>query len=41
MHDHAYYWPMYTPLAGPVQYGPEDLAMFTLSKVTGGQLPPL
>ena len=36
IHDHAYYWPMFTYISGPVQYGPEDIAVFTLSKLTGG-----
>ncbi|KAK9790345.1 hypothetical protein WJX73_007016 [Symbiochloris irregularis] len=35
IHDHAYYWPHYTPIMHPVDYGPQDIAVFTLSKLTG------
>ena len=35
LYDHAYYWPHFTPITGPVEYGPEDIACFTLSKLTG------
>ena len=39
-YDHAYFWPHFTPITGPVEYGQEDIACFTLSKLTGhaGQL---
>ena len=33
--DHAYFWPMFHPITEAVQYGPEDIAVFTLSKLTG------
>lgn len=33
--DHAYYWPHFTALNGPVSYGNDTLALFTLSKMTG------
>ncbi|KAK9816534.1 hypothetical protein WJX72_001636 [[Myrmecia] bisecta] len=35
IYDHAYYWPHYTPITGPVAYGDTDVALFTLSKLTG------
>ncbi|DBA90224.1 TPA: hypothetical protein ACH3X1_003522 [Trebouxia sp. C0004] len=35
VHDHAYYWPQFTPVPAPVEYGPSDVAIFTLSKLTG------
>ena len=38
VHDHAYRWPMFMPISAPVDYGPEDLAVFTLSKLTGAIL---
>ena len=37
--DHAYYWPHFTPIVGPVgdadYYRDTDIIMFTLSKMTG------
>lgn len=33
--DHAYLWPHFTPVSGPVLYGDRDIALFTLSKLTG------
>ena len=38
IHDHAYRWPMFSPIPAPVSYGPEDIAIFTLSKLTGRPL---
>ncbi len=35
VHDHAYYWPQFTPIPAPLEYGPSDIAIFTLSKLTG------
>ena len=35
IHDNAYRWPMYSPISAPVSYGPEDIAIFTLSSLTG------
>lgn len=35
VHDHAYYWPQFTPIPAPLEYGPSDVAIFTLSKLTG------
>ena len=35
IHDHAYYWPQFTAIPAPVQYDPSDVAIFTLSKLTG------
>lgn len=32
IHDHAYYWPHYTPITSPFNH---DLMLFTISKVTG------
>ncbi|KAI5066089.1 hypothetical protein GOP47_0018713 [Adiantum capillus-veneris] len=32
VYDHAYYWPHYTPITGPLD---DDLMLFTLSKTTG------
>lgn len=32
IHDLAYYWPHYSPIVSPVD---EDIAVFTLSKLTG------
>lgn len=32
IHDHAYYWPHFTPIPDPAD---EDLMVFTLSKLTG------
>ncbi|XP_022773445.1 tryptophan aminotransferase-related protein 4-like [Durio zibethinus] len=32
IHDHAYYWPHFTPIPAPAD---EDLMVFTLSKLTG------
>ena len=36
IHDHAYYWPHYSPISKAVEYTPQDVAVFTLSKLTGG-----
>jgi hypothetical protein len=36
--DHAYYWPHFAPITQAVQYGPKDVALFTLSKLTGAPL---
>ena len=33
--DHAYLWPHFTAIEGPVAYGNETVALFTLSKMTG------
>ena len=37
--DHAYYWPHFTPITGPVgegeRYKDSDVVLFTLSKMTG------
>lgn len=35
LYDHAYYWPHFTPITEAVEYGPGDIACFTLSKLTG------
>ncbi|KAK9848938.1 hypothetical protein WJX84_001268 [Apatococcus fuscideae] len=35
IYDHAYYWPHFTPISAAVEYGDEDIAVFTLSKLTG------
>ena len=35
MYDHAYYWPHFTPIPAAVEYGSQDVAVFTLSKLTG------
>lgn len=32
IHDHAYYWPHFTPIPAPAD---EDLMIFSLSKLTG------
>lgn len=32
IHDHAYYWPHFTPIPSPAN---EDLMLFTISKLTG------
>ena len=37
--DHAYYWPHFTPITQAVRYGPKDVALFTLSKLTGAPTP--
>lgn len=43
IYDHAYYWPHFTPIPAAVEYGDRDVAIFTLSKLTGhaGELPQL
>ncbi|KAK9862148.1 hypothetical protein WJX84_009171 [Apatococcus fuscideae] len=35
VYDHAYYWPHYTPISQALEYDDRDVAVFTLSKLTG------
>lgn len=36
VHDHAYYWPHFTPVAEPIVVSrPEHVALFTMSKLSG------